>query len=285
MAWFNTEEGAFKMRQENGVTLVELLVAMVIGLVVMAAVYSTYNSQQQQYLVQEQVSGMQQNLRAALYFMARETRMAGYDTSGSGNFGIADVTLDGNGDSTITFRADFDDSGSIPGAGDTIIYSIGDIGGDGTPDLVRNDGADMLLAEGVEALGMAYAFDEDGDGELDTSGGNVIWAVDTTGDNQLNLSLDTNGDGLINMSDDTTAGNGVLEGVALATLGLPNVPLDDIRAIKIWVLARTDRVIRGQNDSDTYVVGRKVVTPTGNAAKFKRRLLTTTVRCRNLNTP
>ncbi len=286
MAWFNrecfnTEEGAFKMRQENGVTLVELLVAMVIGLVVMAAVYSTYNSQQQQYLVQEQVSGMQQNLRAAMYFMARETRMAGYDSSGSGNFGITDVTLDGNGDSTITFQADFDDSGSIPGAGDTIVYSIGDIGGDGTPDLVRNDGADLLLAEGVEALGMAYAFDEDGDGELDTSGGNVIWAVDTNGDNQLDRDLDTNGDGVINMGDDTTAGNGVLEGVALGT----PVPLEDIRAIKIWVLARTDRVIRGQNDSDTYVVGRKVVTPTGNAAKFKRRLLTTTVRCRNLNTP
>ena len=82
------EKRVSKMMQENGVTLVELLVAMTIGLAVMAAIYSTYNSQQQQYLVQEQVSGMQQNLRASVYFIARETRMAGYDPTESGNFAL-----------------------------------------------------------------------------------------------------------------------------------------------------------------------------------------------------
>ena len=136
----------------------------------------------------------------------------------------------------------------------------------------------QLLAENVEALGLAYAFDSDADGELETLGGNVIWAVDTTGDNQLDRNLDTNGDGVINMSDDTTPGNGVLEGVVLGA-----VPLADIRAVKIWILARTDKVIRGSNDTNSYVVGRKVVTPSGSDRQFKRRLLTTTVRCRNLN--
>jgi type IV pilus assembly protein PilW len=262
------------MRDEKGVTLIELMVAMVIGLVIMAAVYSTYNSQQQQYLVQEQVSGMQQNLRAALYFIARETRMAGYDSAASGNFGITDVTP-----GTITFTADFDDSGSIPGAGDTIFYSVSDMDGDGNPDLVRNDGADLLLAQGVEALGFAYAFDEDGDGELDTSGGDVIWAVDSNGNGDLDRNLDTNGDGVINAADDTN-GDGVIEGVAIA----PEVGLADIRAMKIWILARTDQVIRGWHDTGRYVVARSVVTPAGNDTRYKHRLLTTTVRCRNLNT-
>ncbi|MBW1773889.1 MAG: PilW family protein [Deltaproteobacteria bacterium] len=272
------------MMQENGVTLVELLVAMTIGLVVMAAIYSTYISQQQQYLVQEQVSGMQQNLRASVYFIARETRMAGYDPTESGNFALTNVTLDGNGDSTITFQADFDDDGTL-GADETIAYSIFDSGADGITDLARNDGGgNQLLAQGVESLGLAYAFDEDGDGELDTSGGNVIWAVDTNGDNQLDLNLDTDGDGVINISDDTTPGNGVLEGVTLVALGLPNVPLADIRAVKIWILARTDQVVRGFHDTNSYVVGRRVITPVGDDNKFKRRLLTTTVRCRNLNT-
>lgn len=277
------EKRVSKMMQENGVTLVEMLVAMTIGLVVMAAIYSTYTSQQQQYLVQEQVSGMQQNLRASVYFIARETRMAGYDPGQGGNFGITDIKLDGNGDSTLTFTADFDDSGTIPGAGDTIAYSIFDFGGDGITDLARNDGGgNQLLAQGVESLGLAYAFDQDGDGELDTSaGGNVIWAVDTNGDNQLDLNLDTDGDGRIDINDDTTAGNGVLEGVAL--VGTP-VPLADIRAVKIWILARTDQVIRGFHDTDSYVVGRRVITPAGDDNRFKRRLLTTTVRCRNLNT-
>ena len=274
------EKRVSKMMQETGVTLVELLVAMTIGLAVMAAIYSTYNSQQQQYLVQEQVSGMQQNLRASVYFIARETRMAGYDPTESGNFALTNVTLDGNGDSTITFQADFDDDGTL-GADETIAYSIFDSGADGITDLARNDGGgNQLLAQGVESLGLAYAFDEDGDGELDTSGGNVIWAVDTDFDNELDLNLDTNGDGRIDISDDTTAGNGVLEGVALGT----PVPLADIRAVKIWILARTDQVIRGFHDTNDYVVGRRVITPVGDDNRFKRRLLTTTIRCRNLNT-
>ena len=107
----------------------------------------------------------------------------------------------------------------------------------------------------------------------------MIWAVDTDGDNQLDRNLDTNGDGVIDINDDTTPGNGVLEGAALAT----PVPLSDIRAVKIWVLARTDKAIRGQHDTNTYVVGRRVIIPTGADTQFKHELLTTTVRCRNLN--
>ena len=280
------------MRDETGVTLVELLVAMVIGLVVMAAIYSTYNSQQQQYLVQEQVAGMQQNLRAGMYFMSREARMAGYDPTQSGNFGLTDIryydlndVLNTNGYPKITFTVDYDEDGTV-GANETISYFMFDTGpyggtSDGVTDLGRNAGAggNQLLAEAVESLGLAYAFDQDGDGELDTSGGFVVWAIDSNNDNLLDLNLDTNGDGVIDASDDTN-GDGIIEGVALAA----PVPLADIRAVKIWILARTDKVIRGQDDTDTYVVGRRVITPTGSATAFKRRLLITTVRCRNLNT-
>lgn len=268
-----------RIQQEKGFTLVELLVAMVIALIVMAAVYTTYSSQQQQYLVQEQVAGMQQNMRAATYFMSRELRMAGYDPTQSGKFKITDIRLDANGNSTITFPADFNDDG-ILGSDETISYSIFS-GADGTPDLRRNAGAgNQLLAEGVESLGLAYAFDQNGDGELDTDArGHVIWAVDTDGDNQPDLNLDTNGDGVIDIKDDTTPGNGVLEGVPLAS----PVPLSDIRAVKIWVLARTDKAIRGEHDTNTYVVGRRVIIPTGADTRFKHELLTTTVRCRNLN--
>jgi type IV pilus assembly protein PilW len=74
--------GVCHRERESGFTLVELLVAMVISLVVMAAIYSTYHSQQKSYLVQEQVAAMQQNLRSAMYNMAREVRMAGYGRDG-----------------------------------------------------------------------------------------------------------------------------------------------------------------------------------------------------------
>ena len=45
-----------KMKREKGFTLVELLVAMVIGLVVMSAIYSTYISQQRSSETMEEVS-------------------------------------------------------------------------------------------------------------------------------------------------------------------------------------------------------------------------------------
>lgn len=70
-----------KIPTDQGFTLIELLVAMAIGLVIMAAILSTFKSQQDTYIVQTQVSAMQQNLRAAMYMMTRDIQMAGYYTN------------------------------------------------------------------------------------------------------------------------------------------------------------------------------------------------------------
>ena len=63
----------------RGFTMVELLITMLISGVIMAAIYSAYTAQQRTYLAQQQVAGMQQNIRAGLDIMVRELRMAGYD--------------------------------------------------------------------------------------------------------------------------------------------------------------------------------------------------------------
>ncbi len=68
-----------RRNKQQGFSLTELLVAMVMVGIVMAAVYSTYKSQQDTYVAQEQVAEMQQNLRASLYQMARDLRMAGFN--------------------------------------------------------------------------------------------------------------------------------------------------------------------------------------------------------------
>ncbi|UCF72314.1 MAG: prepilin-type N-terminal cleavage/methylation domain-containing protein, partial [Deltaproteobacteria bacterium] len=65
------------LHNRKAFTLAELLVAMVVVGVVMAAIVSTYYSQQKSYVAQEQVAAMQQNLRAAMFYMEREIRMAG----------------------------------------------------------------------------------------------------------------------------------------------------------------------------------------------------------------
>lgn len=66
-----------KKMQESGMTLIELMVSMVISSFVVAGIYGVYTIQQKSYTVQEQVSEMQQRIRSALDFIARDIRMAG----------------------------------------------------------------------------------------------------------------------------------------------------------------------------------------------------------------
>jgi len=75
--------------KEAGFTLVELMISMAVAGIVMAAIYSSYYSQQKAYVTQEQVAQMQQNLRAAMYHLERDIRMAGYDPTGKTGAGIA----------------------------------------------------------------------------------------------------------------------------------------------------------------------------------------------------
>ena len=63
--------------KESGFTLVELLIAMTIGLIILAALSSTFIMQRKAYDVQEQIVEMVQNVRAAMDMMTREIRMAG----------------------------------------------------------------------------------------------------------------------------------------------------------------------------------------------------------------
>lgn len=65
------------MNREKGFTLIEILMAVAIFSVILGAVYKTYNTQQKSYILQEEVAAMQQNARASLYMISRDTRMAG----------------------------------------------------------------------------------------------------------------------------------------------------------------------------------------------------------------
>lgn len=66
------------LKSKKGVTIIELLVALVISALLVAAIYRTFIGQQRTYIVQEQVVDMQQNVRAAINRMMSEIRMAGF---------------------------------------------------------------------------------------------------------------------------------------------------------------------------------------------------------------
>jgi prepilin-type N-terminal cleavage/methylation domain-containing protein len=79
-----------------GFTLIELLVAVALGLVILAGLFRTFKVQLDSYVIQDQVSAMQQNLRAAMYMITRDLQMAGYYT----NFDRNNRQLDWNDDGT-----------------------------------------------------------------------------------------------------------------------------------------------------------------------------------------
>ena len=71
----------YLLGSHSGFTLLELLVTVPLALILMAGIYRTFKIQQDSYLVQDQVTVMQQNLRGAMYFITRDLLMAGYLSS------------------------------------------------------------------------------------------------------------------------------------------------------------------------------------------------------------
>jgi type IV pilus assembly protein PilW len=165
------------MKNCKGFTLVELLVAMAIMGIVMAGLYSVYYAQQKSALVQEQVAAMQQNLRAALYFLEREIRIAGYNPEQTAAAGIvtmnntniriamdlhdgADNDGDGNTDEP---DEEGNGDGDVTDPGEDITYLLLDPDGDGIFALFKRDnaaGIDIPIAENIDALDFRY-LDED----------------------------------------------------------------------------------------------------------------------------
>lgn len=96
---------------EKGLTLVELLIAMAISGIVVAAIYTAFVTQQKSYTIQDQVAETQQNARVALDLITREVRMAGY---GQPSWSL-NADIDGDGDNeAVTEPITIVDGGGNP---------------------------------------------------------------------------------------------------------------------------------------------------------------------------
>jgi type IV pilus assembly protein PilW len=141
---------------EQGFTIIELLVGMVVFLLALTAIYSTFQAQHKSYLMQQEVAAMQQNLRAAMFYMQREIRMAGCDPTGDANAGIVTANSD-----SISFTEDVrgdsagsDPDGALDDPNENITYNLDDSDGDGIDDeLDRNN---QTVAQNIDALNFVY---------------------------------------------------------------------------------------------------------------------------------
>jgi len=78
-------------KKTAGVTLIELLLALVISTILTAAIYRSFIGQHRMYYVQQEVADMQQNARVAVNRMLREIRMAGFGGKNESLFGENDI--------------------------------------------------------------------------------------------------------------------------------------------------------------------------------------------------
>lgn len=271
---------AFETSCSCGYTIVELLVVLAIAAIATAAIYKFFPEKQKISMVQDQVAEMQQQLRASSTIMSREIKMAGYDPRRA----CANVFSKAEA-GQISFTLDSDSDGDCTDdPNDNISYFVEACCKDDCTSSCKDDCTDsckmclkrsttsstQTIAENVEAVGFAYAFDDDGNGQLDKdpSGSGVMWAIDSNSDSSLDQNLDTNHDGEVDKNDVTTQ-------EAMAS----TATFDKIRAVKIWILIHTNRADKDYSNSNTFVVANQRITANDNC---RRRLITTTIHLRNL---
>lgn len=120
-----------KNRGDGGFSLVELLIALSVGLILLSAMYGVFTTQNKTFKVQEQVAEMQQNARAAMDIMIREIRMAGHDPLGTAGAGIVTAGSDSivfTLDITSTYGADAAD-GDTADPNEYITYQLYTVSG------------------------------------------------------------------------------------------------------------------------------------------------------------
>ena len=183
----------------QGFTLVELLVAMFITLVVMGAIFLTFKSQQDSYVIQDQITATQQNLRSAMYMLTRDIQMAGYyvnfdtdtytmdwddvdddndPTTGTdvirpliyaqNNLNVAGDNIKDNTDVIVIVKASSEGRALVAGEDATagiITLTTRDLDGDGNDDLNIAGKKYGILAK--DDLGVAEFF------EVDSAAGNI----------------------------------------------------------------------------------------------------------------
>ena len=104
------------MNKQVGFSLVEIMIALLIGLFLLGGILQMFSASQQTYRMQSNLARLQENGRFALDFLARDIRMAGYwgclsglntDIDGTDNNAVPVDSID-DGTDTIKLKGVFD---------------------------------------------------------------------------------------------------------------------------------------------------------------------------------
>lgn len=260
---------------QSGFTLVELLIAMVVVAIMGGAMMANYITQQRSATIVREVAQMQQQLRGAVYIVENDIRLAGYNPQQTtGTFGVTDIRRrsladgepDDEGMPALTVSADWQPDLADPSTNDNGVLDAGEAStyflmanGRGSNDLFRRLGDGQpaeLVAENIDHMAFAFAYN-DGDGQLARDGDEIIWALSSDG-TALDLRL------LDDMTDED--------------LG-EVVPLNRIRMVRVWLLARATNAAPGFLNTEAYAAP-ALANPVFDDG-FRRRLMERSIEVRN----
>jgi type IV pilus assembly protein PilW len=309
-----------KKRGNSGFTLVELLVAITLGLVILAGLYQTFRTQHDSYIVQDQVAAMQQNLRAAMYLITRDLQMAGWYTNfdrnnrtidlgdlgeqtgrplffAVNNYDIGDNTIKDGTDALVIVKAAAGDgtdntiSGADTAGGTSIdsgILSLSDF--DATTDkkyglLVKSDlrTADFFILDTAGTTKWALA-ENYSSGDLVFRADIIIYKIVDEGGRPMlkrkNLGSVDQYHTVAENIDNMQVRYQLNDGSWENTLTPTNQAL--VRAVEVTLVGRTARPQRGYTDTNTYTFNNDPdATYTANDA-FRRKVFSTAVKTRNV---
>jgi len=324
-------------RRARGFTLVELLVALAIGLFLLAGTLLVFSETRKQYRTIEEVARLQENARYALATLEVDARMANFwgqhnradfidnaagpGMSLEGNIGAAEAVIDECGDNWgVDLRDyvdgsdgsyDLDDSGACapePTIGATAAISIpgSDVltvrrAATGTVD-PATAAANLIKIQSSRSRGTLFLGTDIPSGYLpplsDTRplytasyyvSSNSDGAAGLPSLRRKRLGVDEAGDTAV-LDEEITSGIEDLQvEVGVDQNGDTNPDLfttlddvggvEDVVAVRFWILARSERPDFSYRDAATYdYAGRPAYTPNDN---FRRTLLVKTVQLRN----
>lgn len=143
------------MNKQRGLSIIELMVAMLVGLILMGGVIQVFLSSKRTYSFQESLARIQETGRIGQEFLARDIRMAGYNGCAGGDYGELTNTLRNNtsvnydfssglkGFDNITANPDSTTLNPAPLLGTDILVVRGPVG-DGVKVVDNNNGAQLF---------------------------------------------------------------------------------------------------------------------------------------------
>ena len=156
-------------KRQRGLSLVELMVALTIGIFISAGMVGLFVNSKQSYRLNENMSRLQENARFAVSFIARDIRMADYRSCANNDRLVNSVSgedkvIGEDGPDIDTLTLLWQTNACMTAlATEARVYSIQE-GANGILALFRSvNGVDRELVEGVESLQILYGEDTDND--------------------------------------------------------------------------------------------------------------------------